>query len=892
MLISNSRGSEWRKCDLHIHSTASDGTSTPQQLVDKAVDEKLDIIALTDHHTVDNIDEMKAYGTEKGITVISGIEFRTEYGQKSVHMIGLFPDFYNGIELTQSALYELILSPLNLTKTSIIMAGRNEHPDYNDDKAFREGLFHVQVDFKAAADLIHKYGGIVTVHAGGKDNSFDEEMKHEGKAEKNVSVADSLGPVKEKLLRYYIDVCEVRNTRETVFYLGKWNKPCIAASDAHSASELARNYCWIKCDPSFEGIKQIIYEPKCRTRIQREKPEEKFDYLVIDRIEINHEDFGHQVIPFNERLNTIIGGRSSGKSVLLSCLARLCGDRKPIKPNKPQYDTYIDSVSQSMKIYWRDLGEETDRKIDFFPQSYIIEMASDPQKIRVLVEDIMRDENGENKELSSLKGKLEAIKVQIHSLFSDYRKKSDELIKWQSDIKAVGNKEGIQQKILKLEANIFQIKATIQDGLSDSDLALYSTQKEQISDLKGKGFELQNSIGAIETLREIPIFAEIEYSLSSIQNEEQRTRLIGEFYELKKETNRKWDKILENYITESEQLLIKSRADISTIEKDPIYIRATKVYEENTKLVEERSKLEKEKEKLSKIDRLTEHIGHIQKDIEDIATKIIACYNEFYSSQAEYCCTHAIEKGDVIITPQVVFQTKLYQENISKYFDGRSSKNNNVLSFKFENSEQFNSVSKEMFERLINNEYVLKSGGSNIEVAENMFSNNPFMIEYNINYQGDDLVDMSEGKTAFVILRLLLDFSTNEYPILIDQPEDDLDNRAIFCDLVTYLREKKIKRQIILVTHNPNIVVGADAEEIIVANQQGVGNANPDGVKFAYITGALEDSFVSDNGYLLMDQGIREHVCDLLEGGNKAFQLREQKYQLTTQAKVKYLKID
>lgn len=85
---------------------------------------------------------------------------------------------------------------------------------------------------------------------------------------------------------------------------------------------------------------------------------------------------------------------------------------------------------------------------------------------------------------------------------------------------------------------------------------------------------------------------------------------------------------------------------------------------------------------------------------------------------------------------------------------------------------------------------------------------------------------MSEGKTAFVILRLLLDFSTNEYPILIDQPEDDLDNRAIFGDLVTYLREKKIKRQIILVTHNPNIVVGGDAEEIIVANQQGIGSKN------------------------------------------------------------------
>ena len=142
---------------------------------------------------------------------------------------------------------------------------------------------------------------------------------------------------------------------------------------------------------------------------------------------------------------------------------------------------------------------------------------------------------------------------------------------------------------------------------------------------------------------------------------------------------------------------------------------------------------------------------------------------------------------------------------------------------------------------------------------------------------------MSEGKTAFVILRLLLDFSTNEYPILIDQPEDDLDNRAIFGDLVTYLREKKMKRQIVIVTHNPNVVVGADAEEIIVANQQGIGNANPDEVKFAYITGALEDSFTNDTCFMLLSQGIREHVCDLLEGGDKAFKLREQKYQLSIQ---------
>ena len=885
MLINNSRGSEWRKCDLHMHSTASDGTATPQQLVDEAVKRKIEIIALTDHHTVDNIDEIKAYGLEQGITVISGIEFRTEYGQKSVHMIGLFPESYNGVQLTQSALYELVLSPLNLTKTKIGIEGRAEHPEYSDEKAFKEGLLRVQVDFKKAADLIHKYGGIVTVHAGGKANSFDEEMKHEGNVEKNVSIADSLGPVKEELLRNYIDVCEVRNSKEVSFYLNIWNKPCIAASDAHRISEFARNFCWIKCEPSFEGIKQIIYEPEYRVKIQPDKPEEKPDYLVIDRIEIKHKDFGHQIIPLNQGLNTVIGGRSSGKSILLGCIARLCGDKKPVKPNKPQYDAYIDTVSRTTKMYWRDLGEETDRKIDFFPQSHIIDMASDPQKTRDLVEDIMRDENGENKELTILKGKLETTIVLIHSLFSEYRKKSSELATLQSDLRAVGNKEGIQQEILKIEANILQIKETIKDGLSDSDLALFGEQKERISELKKQGIEHHKSGEAVEALKDISLFADIEQSLSLVQGEELRIKLYAAYNQLKEEASRKWISILESFITEIEQLQIKGRSEISAIEKDPVYTRAIKVYEENTKLAEESSKLEKEKDKISRIDRFNDRIEQVKREIGDIQDKIISYYYELYSSQVEYCDTHVIKKGDVTITPRVVFQTKQFQESANQYLDGRSAKNNDVLNFKFKSAEQFRAFAIEMLSRLIQSDYVLKSGNNFVETAENIFSNNPFMIEYNINYQGDDLADMSEGKTAFVILRLLLDFSTNEYPILIDQPEDDLDNRAIFIDLVSYLREKKTKRQIVLATHNPNVVVGADAEEIIVANQQGIGNVNPDGVKFAYITGALEDSFVDDNDSMLLSQGIREHVCDLLEGGDKAFKLREQKYQLSSPSK-------
>ena len=78
MKIINSKGSIWRKWDLHLHSTASDGKCTPEELVDESVAKGIKVIALTDHHTVNNIDKIKRLGKEKGLGVIAGIEFRTE----------------------------------------------------------------------------------------------------------------------------------------------------------------------------------------------------------------------------------------------------------------------------------------------------------------------------------------------------------------------------------------------------------------------------------------------------------------------------------------------------------------------------------------------------------------------------------------------------------------------------------------------------------------------------------------------------------------------------------------------------------------------------------------------------------------------------------------------
>ena len=83
-----------------------------------------------------------------------------------------------------------------------------------------------------------------------------------------------------------------------------------------------------------------------------------------------------------------------------------------------------------------------------------------------------------------------------------------------------------------------------------------------------------------------------------------------------------------------------------------------------------------------------------------------------------------------------------------------------------------------------------------------------------------------------------------------------------------------------MVTHNANLVVSTDAETIIVANQSGqqVGQDKKEYV-FEYVTGSLENTFIDESqSGILYKFGIKEHVCDILEGGKEAFKEREKKY--------------
>ena len=125
-----------------------------------------------------------------------------------------------------------------------------------------------------------------------------------------------------------------------------------------------------------------------------------------------------------------------------------------------------------------------------------------------------------------------------------------------------------------------------------------------------------------------------------------------------------------------------------------------------------------------------------------------------------------------------------------------------------------------------------------------------------------DINDGSPGQKSAAILAFILNSGTN--PLIIDQPEDDLDNSLIYNLIVKSIRKMKNKRQIIIVTHNPNIPVLGDAEGIIILERDKNGKVS---YRMNKKAGCIEE------------KTIRDGICCIMEGGEDAFRKREQKYQ-------------
>ena len=144
-----------------------------------------------------------------------------------------------------------------------------------------------------------------------------------------------------------------------------------------------------------------------------------------------------------------------------------------------------------------------------------------------------------------------------------------------------------------------------------------------------------------------------------------------------------------------------------------------------------------------------------------------------------------------------------------------------------------------------------------------LFSFEYFDSRYELRLGGKNLNQLSPGEKGMLLLVFYLHLDMEKTPLIIDQPEDNLDNESIFSVLAKCMRQAKKTRQVILITHNPNLAVGADAEQVIYVSLD-----KAKGYKFSYETGSIECPRINDL------------IVKILEGSKPAFVQRRLKYQI------------
>lgn len=141
-----------------------------------------------------------------------------------------------------------------------------------------------------------------------------------------------------------------------------------------------------------------------------------------------------------------------------------------------------------------------------------------------------------------------------------------------------------------------------------------------------------------------------------------------------------------------------------------------------------------------------------------------------------------------------------------------------------------------------------------------IFGLNYLSPRYSLTYDGQEISQLSPGERGLLLLVFYLLVDKDDIPLVIDQPEENLDNQTIYKVLVMCIKAAKQRRQVIMVTHNPNLAVVCDAEQIIYAA------CDKASKRFTYVSGAIESP------------EIKACVIEILEGTKPAFVNRQRKY--------------
>lgn len=261
-------------------------------------------------------------------------------------------------------------------------------------------------------------------------------------------------------------------------------------------------------------------------------------------------------------------------------------------------------------------------------------------------------------------------------------------------------------------------------------------------------------------------------------------------------------------------------------------------------------------------------------NIYNLKREIIAVYNDIYSSIEPVIkeIVSEIESG-IKFTSQLNVEVNNASDFTNLLNKQHKSIFNGIENAKKEMTNLLNDINPEDQDSILNfiNRVIDGCGGTDYDLLNKVIKNKKefynkltnleyIKIDYNLSLNNKELQQLSPGERGLVLIIFYLALNKEKEPIIIDQPEDNLDNESVYTKLVPCIIQAKKDRQVIIVTHNPNIAIACDAEQIIISSIDKENN------KITYKSGSIENP------------EINSKVVDILEGTRPAFDLREKKY--------------
>lgn len=854
------RGSEFRKWDLHIHSPytvlnnnferLADGSPNIEKFIKKLKEERISAIGLTNYFNFKDEDFiLKDKLNFEGIVTFLNLEVRLSNINNSNQLFDYHVIFDSNLD------NRIIKNLLGNLKANI----------GNTDKAFNM-LTKDEID--TAANI--SFETLLSVLE--NDNELNGRYLkgflsrgHGNARVKSQSVYENICQKSDLAIHSSCDNpndcrdprCSHDNTevdRNHWLTHSKYIRPLLQSSDAHSLEQIGKKYSWIKADLTFDGLKQIKYEPEYRISLLKDKPSLEKDELVIDKIGYLGEE-----ICLSENLNTIIGGRSTGKSTLLNSIA------KKLDNDNINIDDYYFEDIDNFHVFWKDGKEDGSRRVHYIPQEYMFSLAKDNSKLKDLVGDIIQSK-GMDSAIKKYEQDCSNLQTEIRRLFHDYKetKRSQvELVKPEAERQATLDRikiyEDEKQKLLK------------NGSITDDERESFDEMSEGLEKYASKYEFHQSDLGYITKLSITDV--ELRYDSFDEPSELLQSKLDVITDSLNLNIQKEFNDKVEKLKSDIKEEMTNINKEIAKIKNNELFQRCAKYLESNNEIVKLDALIKSENEILSKIDRFDGKVKSLTEKENKIKKEIILRYKQYSVFREELQDSFDISEKDGL---KIAINFSL--NDLHSEFDYISARGHAKQDFIDELNSNFDNIVDRIFE---DDTLTFNGNRDRLSHIEYFFTKNFYSYHFDIHYQNDKFEQMSPGKKAFIVLKLILDFSDSKIPVLIDQPEDSLDNRAIYNELTAYIKATKLNRQIILVTHNPNIVVAGDCENVIVANQELDISKNKNGRTFDYVNGSLESSCKDkDSEFLLQQHSIKEHVCDILEGGRAAFLKRESKYDL------------